>query len=200
MSRCRVHISPTVPLLLAIFALLASPPMLAAILLSALFHECGHILMLLAVKGTVKEINITAFGAEIRFAGAMGYGAELLVTAAGPAVNILLAAAFAYLGRWAEDWYLFAGAQAVLGVFNLLPVRPLDGERLLWILLALVFGPYSADTICAWTGLLAAVGAVALALVLFVRLGGTPFFLWGALGLLWHAMGEMGLVNPTRKR
>lgn len=199
MWRGKLRIRPAAWVLLAAFVVLAPLPMVAAIFLSAACHEAAHIVVLRAVKGTVKEITFTAFGAEIRMSGPMGYGAELLVTLAGPVANLVLAVLFAAVGRVWETGYLFAGAQAVLGLFNLLPVRPLDGERVLWIVSAWFLGPYTADKLCAWTGLAVSVSAVVLALTAFCRLGGTPFFLWGALGLLWSAMGEMGLVNGGEK-
>ena len=42
----------------------------------------------------------------------------------------LLAAALGLPGRWWEPLYLLAGAQAVLGCFNLLPIPPLDGAQM----------------------------------------------------------------------
>lgn len=45
----------------------------------------------------------------------ISYGGELLTAAAGPVINLLLAAAMGLLGRWWEPLYLFAGAQLVLG-------------------------------------------------------------------------------------
>lgn len=199
MWRDKLHIRPAAALLLTAFALLAQPLMLAAVLLAVACHEAGHLVVLRLVKGNVKEIYMTAFGAEIRFSGRIGYGAELLVTVAGPAVNLLMGALFSILGDHGAFWYLFSGTQAVLGIFNLLPVRPLDGERILWVVTALLSDPYFADKLCAWAGLAVSLAATVLALVVFCRLGGTPFFLWASLGLLWNALGEMGLVNRGEK-
>lgn len=81
--------------------------------------------------GWVRAVRISALGAEMQVAGRMSYGGELLAAAAGPAVNLLLAAALGLPGRWWEPLYLLAGAQAVLGCFNLLPILPLDGGRML---------------------------------------------------------------------
>lgn len=58
-------------------------------------------------------------------------------------MNLVLAAALGLLGRWWEPLYLLAGAQAVLGCFNLLPILPLDGGRMLWLALCLGDGPVS---------------------------------------------------------
>lgn len=76
--------------------------------------------------------------------------------AAGPATNIVLAmllvtASLAYAPAWA--WYLRAMAyvNAYLAIFNLIPIAPLDGEKIMrydpksWILLmALALASYAA--------------------------------------------------------
>ena len=84
---------------------------------------------------------------EMQVAGRMSYGGELLAAAAGPAVNLVLAAALGLLGRWGEPLYLLAGAQAVLGCFNLLPILPLDGGRMLWLALCWGTDPFLADRV-----------------------------------------------------
>ena len=72
----------------------------------------------------------------------LSYGAELLSAAAGPLMNLLLWVLLSLTGR--EELTLFAGAQMVLGVLNLLPVRPMDGGRILWLATAYLTEPYTA--------------------------------------------------------
>ena len=135
----------------------------------------------------------------MKTSGEMSYGQEWLATAAGPVSNLLLAVVIAAFGRRWEPAYLFAGAQAVLGVFNLLPIAPLDGSVLLWILLAVASDPYAADR---WRR---RVGAAA-ALVLWIGCGvllvkcGSFFPLLAAFPLLYRTMREIGLVKPRGKR
>ncbi len=200
MSRCKVKIEPSALLLLAGFVLLSSPVLLAALLFAALCHELGHCAVLYFLGGHVKEIHITVFGAEMRVAGRTGYGGEFLTTLAGPAVNLLLALLFAFLGKWYVPLYLFSGTQAVLGVFNLLPIRPLDGGTLLWTAVAYFAEPYTADRAAALVGFGTALCLTGFALLLLLRMGGTPFFLLAAVGLLWYAGREIGLVKRGRKR
>ena len=152
MLRCKVRIEPSALLLLAGFVLLSSPVLLAALLFASLCHEMGHYAALRLTGGTVKELHITVFGIEMRVAGHAGYGGEFLTTLAGPAVNLLLAVLFGFLGKWYPLLYLFSGAQAVLGVFNLLPIRPLGGGSLLWIAVAYFTEPYTADRVAEWMG------------------------------------------------
>ena len=130
-ERTRVRVSPGAPALLAVFVWLSSPEVLGAVLLAALCHELGHYAVLRSRGGWVRHMEISALGANMQVAGRLSYGSELLAAAGGPAVNLLLAAALAALGRWWEPLYLLAGAQGVLGCFNLLPILPLDGGRML---------------------------------------------------------------------
>ena len=41
-KRTAIHVSPTAPLLLALFVMVSSPLLLAALLLAAVLHELGH--------------------------------------------------------------------------------------------------------------------------------------------------------------
>lgn len=77
----------------------------------------------------------------------------------------------------------FAGAHLILGVLNLLPVRPMDGGRLLWLLVSLCSEPYTADRVAYITG--AAVSSALLLVCLYLTLttGGGLFLLPGVLWL-----------------
>lgn len=100
-------------------------------------HEVAHMVVLLAVGGSVKEFNLTAFGAQLQGqkGSRLSYGGELMAVLAGPGLNLLLAVVSAHGG---ERWYLFAGLNVALGVFNLLPVPGLDGGRAFGILAAML--------------------------------------------------------------
>ena len=69
---------------------------------------------------------------------------EAIVAAAGPASNIFIAVAFGLALRWSPSLAASAAAGLVativlinlmLGTFNLIPIPPLDGSRLLLVLL-----------------------------------------------------------------
>ena len=193
----KIIVSPTVPLLLALFMLLSSPLLLGALLLAALTHELGHCAMLRWLRARVTAVRITALGAEMRIEGRLSYGGEVLAAAAGPAVNLLLAPLLAYGGRLWEMLYLFAGTQLVLGLFNLLPILPLDGGSMLWNLLAWVTEPYTADRVMTAIGFGTA-AVLTLAAVWAAWQGGGFFFLLAALGLLWQPLGQIGVAKPLQ--
>ena len=200
MSPIDIRATPLTWLFALSVAVFAQPRLTLALLCAAALHELGHIAVLRLFKGTLNGLAFTPFGAEIRFAHVMSYGAEALITVAGPAVNLLCAAAFAALGRRWEGAYLHAGVHTVLGLYNLLPIRPLDGERLMWIALAWSLGPYTADRICAAVSLAVSASLTALAGWLLLRFGGTPFFLLAAAALFWRSLREMGLVKTAKIR
>ena len=188
-NRTDIFLSPTAPLLLALFVMLSSPLLLSALLLAAILHELGHYWVL----------RITALGAEMQVAGRLSYGGELLAAAAGPAVNLALALLLGYGGRLWSPLYLFAGAQLVLGVFNLLPVLPLDGGSLLWNLAAWLTEPYTADRVAGVVGFGVA-ALLTLAAGAALMLGGSPFLLLAAAGLLWHSIAAIGGCQTAAKQ
>lgn len=191
-----VSVSPSVPLLLAAFVLLPSPLLLSALLLGAVLHELGHCLALRLLHARVTALRISVLGAEMQIAGRLSYGGEILAAVAGPAVNLALALLLGLGGRVWEGLYLFSGAQLALGLFNLLPVQPLDGGRILWHLTAWITEPYTADRVSGVAGFgMAALLTLLAAAALWM--GGSPFLLLAAAGLLWR---QIGVAKSTQRR
>ena len=169
-------------------ALLLSPiEATAAVLLAAAMHEGGHLAALAAFRVPVEGVRLGAMGAVIHAPGAnrLSYGRELLVTLAGPMVNLISAPLLAALSaRLGWEWgYLFAGAHMVLGVYNLLPIPPLDGGRALYLLLAWRWGPDAGERVATLAGASAAATLTVLGAYLTLTFGGALFLL-AALGLL----------------
>ena len=102
-------------------------------LLACLIHELVHIAAIRALGGRVARLTLTAVGAEMELdpRRPLSYGREMAASLAGPAGSFLCAWAAAGL-----DWWLLAGLSLGQGLFNLLPIPPLDGGRALYALLA----------------------------------------------------------------
>ena len=156
-----MRVSPTAVLLLAVFALVAPPVCLAAVLLAAGCH-----------------------------------GREALCVLAGPLINGTLSWLLSLAGARREELYIFAGAQLILGVFNLLPLWTLDGGRLLWIAIAWLTDPFLADKVCrvVTAALLLALAALGIGLWVRYRSG---FLLVGVVGIICCTGREFMLANQT---
>lgn len=172
----RLAVTPGFWLLLAAVWLLDRAILLPA-LLAAVCHELGHCVVLRALGGRIKALRLSALGVELVPASALPYALELPTALAGPCVSLLCAALAARLGR-----FLFAGLSLALGLFNLLPILPLDGGRALECLCALLLPPPLDRTLPSWLGLGAAGCLLGAALAALLRLG-TPSLLPLALWL-----------------
>lgn len=94
-------------------------------------HELGHLLAAKLLGLEVRWLELSFFGAEMDLPGlaCCPWWGEALLLAAGPGVNLLLAV-LCCSGR-GEAAQLFGAVNLLLACFNLAPVPPLDGGRLL---------------------------------------------------------------------
>ena len=93
----------------------------------------------------------------------------------------------------------------VLGVLDLLPVRPMDGGRILWLATAYLTEPYTADRVAAAVGLAVSSALLALCLWLVLTTGSGLFLLLGALWLAYRSLPPevflpRRLAKPTKNR
>ena len=186
----RIEVTPGFPaflLLLHIWGGDAFWPVLAAMGV----HELAHVAALLLLGGRVEGFRLT-----LR-TGLLPLHAELLGTAAGPALNLLCGC---FLGRAAP---VFAAASLLLGAFNLLPLWPLDGGRLLRAALTVAFG-LCGEAAAAVIGrtFCAALFLTALTLTLLHRAGPWPLIAAGVtfLRLLLMRREEKAVAFPRAKR
>lgn len=108
---------------LALLLLVIPAQWLGAALMAAVFHELCHLLVIIALGGTVTEIRIGVSGAVIE-AGIPGEKEELLAAIAGPAGSFLLLSLCHLFPKIAICAFF-------QGLFNLIPVYPMDGGRAL---------------------------------------------------------------------
>ena len=110
-------------------------------LAAALLHELGHVAAygLLRHRFPVIEVTLTGFCMRTRGEDFLP-GETLFLAAAGPAVNVLLAAGQGMLlARQATiRGSAFLAANLLTGAFNLLPFPPLDGAQMMQSVCALL--------------------------------------------------------------
>ena len=191
-----LRVKPSGLLLAAAFLLLSRSWLLpASLFTAAACHELAHWLTLRALHAPPRTLILSASGASMYVPGLtrLSYGGELLAVAAGPGCNLLLWALLSSVGG--EALAPFAGAHLILGALNLLPVRPMDGGRLLWLLVSLCSEPYTADRVAYITG--AAVSSALLLVCLYLTLttGGGLFLLPGVLWLAVNGVLPNGIKH-----
>lgn len=133
-DRPRVEVSPGFLLLFGVlFWLDEGVGLLPWGLLACLLHELGHIVVAAVFGGRVENLSLTVVGAELRisYGVPLSYAKDSLVALAGPAANLLAGGLFAAL-----SWGLASVLSLAVGIFNLLPILPLDGGRVVYSLLA----------------------------------------------------------------
>ena len=180
--------------------------------LSVLVHELSHSVVARGYGLPVRRILLYPLGgfSEIE-QEPQTPGREFLVSAAGPALSLALAAV-GYGLRYVVSAGTIGGtlvaqlmwANLVVGVFNLLPGLPLDGGRMLRAVIWKVTGrPGTATIAAAWAGRALAVGLFVLVLAPPVesRIGGdmiTVVWLAVIAAFMWTGAGQA--IKATRVR
>lgn len=182
--RCRLSI--LFPALLTALLFYQPQGMTAICVVASAMHECGHLLMMLLLGCPPSCCTLGAFGMRIEMGAVrtVGYGRNVLISLAGPAVNLLCAAAFWLLGNTVA-----AAVHMVQCVFNLLPAAALDGGQILRCICCMCGGERIVDRLLLWlsVGVLTPLATAAAYLVLS---GGNASLLivvgYLALLVFWH--------------
>ena len=167
-------------------------------------HELGHSFMAIRFGAHVRSVTLLPMGgvASMRSIPEKPYQ-ELLVSLAGPSVNVVIALVVMALRGGYHSWSkqpmfpmnvgelldALINANLVLAVFNLIPAFPMDGGRVLRSVLAL-FLPYArATTMAATLGQILAIGFV------LVGLAKNPFLMVIGIFIFFGAETEERTVR-----
>jgi stage IV sporulation protein FB len=202
-------------LVLVVGAMLAStgePAALAVATLGAIFgclvlHELGHALVARRLGIGTREIVLLPIGGITRFTGIPTGAAELLIAAAGPAVNLAVAIALALsISALGLPWELVSDrwpaallvrlvlANALIFGFNMLPAFPMDGGRILRGGLSLLMSEERATQVAAGFG-----QAIAVLLALVALFGPARNLLLLVIALVvFFGASQEAAYNRTR--
>ena len=162
-----------------------------------LWHESAHVLMAKWYKLEVIDIELLPFGGVARLGALLQLNPELewVVAVVGPISNVVLVflsyALVPYLSV-SQEWHdFFVRANLGMAVFNLLPVLPLDGGRILRSLLVKRRGFKEATGAIARVGQLLSLALCAWGGVLIhLNREAAPVFLFSGAMLFWSARQE----------
>ena len=161
---------------------------LLSVALAAILHEMGHWIAAWGWSVPVRALRLDLFGARMELGGLTGYAAEFFVAAGGPLVSLLVAAlSWPARSLWAGAEFLSLVSLG-LGVLNLLPVRGLDGGRMLSCALSLTVGERASEIILRLTTGLFLGGLWLLSVYALLRVGETLTLFTFTLCLLFRLL------------
>lgn len=111
-------------------------------------HEMAHILCLIACGEKPALIEFSFYGIKLERMPVHSRRYDILIYASGPAANFILYAVFATLSSDAAPMKNAAVISLVIGLFNMLPCRPLDGGNILFECLCRFLPEEKAEKIC----------------------------------------------------
>ncbi len=136
----RLHIGTGVYFLWALSLLILPLRWVAAVAAAAIIHELFHYIAIKLTKGQVLSLEIRTTGLRMQISN-MSFGKELVCALAGPLGSFLLLSV--------SRWFPRTAVCAVFhGLYNLLPVYPLDGGRALRSAAYLLLPAQYAERVC----------------------------------------------------
>jgi stage IV sporulation protein FB len=134
-------------------------------------HELGHVAAAKAYGWRVRQVQLLPFGGVAAVDESTNVPAreELVVALCGPLQNAWMAV-FAFLmieTGWGDTayWEYFLEANVMIGLFNMLPVLPLDGGKLLLGLLSYMVSYHRALVCALYSSLLLSIMMVTAAVI-----------------------------------
>ena len=174
--------------LLAILLFMDEQNIVPWALLACFIHEMGHVLAIHMLGGSVQSFRLSVIGAEIvpTRNRLFSYQEELVIAASGPLISCIAAIMGAYFagGYHYEKTFLFCGLNLVAGLFNLIPEGPLDGGRMLKILLFKRYSLQKGEQIYQCITALFSISLLSLGIFHVFKLGGNLTLILTALWLL----------------
>lgn len=146
-----VKIDLKIFLFVFLFLLTSQIEIYILLMIFAIIHELGHLIAGLILKFKTDEIRITPFGLQIKFNCNYNNTKEFttkkaIIALAGPLTNFVIAVILIILGKintnlqYTYLYKLVIYSNLLIGIFNLLPIYPMDGGRILKEILKIAYG------------------------------------------------------------
>ena len=135
----KIRINIQIFIMIGILILTRQIEIYAWLMLFALIHELAHTFAGILLKLKPKTLEIEPFGIGIIFESYQNTEKnKIIIALAGPTMNLLLAIIFSFVNIKARE--LIVNANLLLSIFNMIPIYPLDGGRIIKEILQIKFG------------------------------------------------------------
>ena len=147
----QIKVNLQIFLFIVIFALTHQIEIYGWIMFFAFIHELGHMMAGIILKLKPKSLSFMPFGISITFE-TYGYKKlieikKIFIAMAGPITNLIICLITAILHIDIETKELIMYSNILIALFNLLPLYPLDGGRILKGIIRLKYEEMESDTI-----------------------------------------------------
>lgn len=139
----RIRINLQIFIFAIIFYLTKQIRIYTILMIFAFIHELGHLFAGILLGLKAKGIDIMPFGVSINFEDYSNkyIAKKIIIAMAGPLVNVIIVILGIY-NNWEEE---IIYANILIGLFNLIPLYPLDGGRILKYIIQLTTNSREAE-------------------------------------------------------
>lgn len=141
-------------------------------IIAIILHELGHLFTMWIFECAPKEINLVPTSIEIVRSFAIKPYGETIISLMGPIVNLFIALIFYinYLYFKSNFLIVFSLLNFIIGIYNLLPVKSLDGGTVLFNCISKKHGLEVANKVLTIITLIC--GFIILTLAIFLLING----------------------------
>lgn len=166
-----IYISFLFAAVITLMLLFDKTGMILPLLFAVFMHEMGHLFMMYIREASPKRIKLIPASVQITKAFSFDYKNDILISLSGPFVNILLFAVFYFNYKCYQNTttLYIALLNLIMGVFNLLPVKGLDGGTILYCVLCRFTNVNRAELILNLISFLGGLTVLLAAIVLTLR-------------------------------
>ncbi|NRF91428.1 site-2 protease family protein [Paenibacillus frigoriresistens] len=140
-----------------------------------LIHELGHLAAANGFGWRVREVQLLPFGGVLIVdeLGTAPTREELIVSLAGPLQHvwmILVALFMKWVDVGASSWWdYFIEANLMIGLFNLIPVMPLDGGKVMQSLLGYLLSYHNTILYTTWISMILSLAIIVIAIIQLIN-------------------------------
>lgn len=150
----KIRIDLKIFIFLIIFIVTKQIEIYGVLMLFAFIHELGHMIAGILLRFKPKSVNIMPFGISVDFnieykdynkkikKGTLLTLKELIIALMGPITNLIIIIIYLIfdITFFGISRTLVIYANILIGIFNLIPIYPLDGGRILKSTIHIIFG------------------------------------------------------------